>query len=286
MLNTGAAANRTTSAFPVSVATSLAIESIFETNSASIDPNRVIPQKIDLHKYKEFWINLSTLFRNLFTSLAKEDSKRVLPRELADALFEEAEIIESLSTEETHGSTRVIFYVCNYQDLALKHPNALLRTDNTDNQKIYRHLHDSSIALFLKLREGSENIIVTDNTLKPKSKVKALILTHIAYDLLSAKNFQSLELLESHTGVLKGPSQWSTKYLHGRELSMLPFNKAFLQVMGDSETFRPLGVKIKNDIVELAKSRNWTSLTTRDKIISDLDFLKNPYFKEIIRSML
>jgi hypothetical protein len=50
---------RTISAFPLSISTSLALESIFTPKLPPYDPNRIIPEHINLIDYQEIWINFS-----------------------------------------------------------------------------------------------------------------------------------------------------------------------------------------------------------------------------------
>lgn len=274
---------RAISAFPVSVATSLALESIFIGKLSPIDPNRTIPQKVNIQDYDEFWINLSTVFRNIIGALSSADSKRVSAGELAGVIRDEVEFIQSLVAQETHNNTKTVFYVCERRDLPRKYRNAFLRGVNTEIQKTYKALHDASIQGFLTAQGKQDHLRIFNNTLRPLRAVKALILTHSAYDLLSANNFTSMHLIESHTGLLKKPAQWNTKYYNGKELSFMPFSKYLLPVLGDSETFHPFPSKDKNAIIELAKKCNWTSLTTKDKIFFDLDKLPHAFLKDVIK---
>lgn len=281
-------ANRTVSAFPISVGTSLTLESIFEASGPSIDPERIIPQKVNITDYAEFWLNISTLYRNILGSLTREDSLRVSPGELAEVLDAEIEIIQFLTSQQSSNFTKPIFYVSNYQGLKETYPHATIRTDNTENQKRYRSMHNEAIQKFLKKNDGSEHIRVFKRDVVADNRPVALMMTHMAYDLLGSKTFSKLDLIESHTGVLKSKALWYTKYLDGKNLPPLPFSVGLLQILGDKETFGIRDIKLKKAIIELAKEEKWTPITSRDKIIFDLDKLKNPYFttvaKELMRS--
>lgn len=278
---------RTTSAFPISVGTSLALESaIISSDRPSIDPERKIPQKVNLTDYDEVWINISTLFRNLYGSLTKDDSKRVHPRELADGLIEEIEFIRNLISSETLNKTRVIFYICQYKDLNRKYPHAFLRSDNTELQKVYRVLHDNSIQLCLNSIGKVDYIKIFNSELETANYKLALIITHIAHDLLSYTNFRDLHLLESHTGVLKKQHNWHTKYVEGKSLTMLPFNKTLLQIFGDSEHFRPFPISVRKKILEVAEKYKWTPATTKDKIKYGIDSILDPLTREILLKLM
>lgn len=277
--------SRTISAFPISVGTSLALESALLSPNPSIDPEREIPQKVNLADYDEFWINISTLFRNLFGSLTKEGSKRVLPRELAQGLIEEIEFIQNIVSTETLNRTKTFFYVCQHTNINSLYPHAIFKQDHTDLQKTYRALHDNSIQLVLHHFGKVDFLKIFKSEIKSVNHSKALIITHVAHDLLSFNNFSELHLLESHTGILKKKHQWYTKYTDGKTLTMLPFNKGLLQVFGDSETFRPFPIKTRQSIVELANKNKWTPATTKDKIVSNLDQLQDKFTVSVLKEV-
>lgn len=279
---------RTVSAFAVSIGTSLALESIFYSNTPSYDPDREIPQKVNIEDYDEFWINLSTMFRNIMGALSKEDSNRVGASGLKETLAFEMETIESIVLNEGKGKVKLIFYACEYKEAtsSLKHPHAVFRTDSTDKQKIYRSLHNETIAKLLKERNESENLRILDSSLKPKHKCKALVLTHIAYDLLSYKNFNTLDLIESHTGVLKPKSMWYTKFHEGKVLNMIPFSLGFLQIFGDGEHFKPIDIRVRRTLIELAKENHWTQITKNEKIKFNIGYLKDHFTREILLDIL
>lgn len=288
---------RTISAFPLSVGTSLAFESIFRSTQPSIDPERKVPQWVDMGDYQEFWVNLSTLFRNMMGALDKTAALTVNYHQLRDALIGEMETIQSLVRNEGGNKTKVIFFVCGYEKLAKSESKFVqLRKDDTVNQKIYRALHDQTLKLILAELHQSDTLRVYDSEIgKPPpngpstpttGKPVALLLTHIAWDLTSFKNFTTLDLIESHTGALKKRPQWYSKYQNGRELVMIPFMEGFLKVFGDSEHFRPMDIRLRKDIIELAQEYRWTQVTTREKVRSNLDQLKNPYYRDILKTVL
>ncbi len=277
--------SRTISAFPISVGTSLALESAFLSETPSIDPDREIPQKVNLADYNEFWINISTLFRNLFGSLTKEGSKRVLPRELAQGLIEEIEFIQNIVSTETLNRTKTFFYICQFTNIVSLYPHAYLRQDNTDLQKTYRALHNNTIQEVLKYFGKQDFLKIFNSEIKSTNHAKALFITHIAHDLLSYTNFNEIHLLESHTGVLKKRHQWNTKYTDGKTLSMMPFNKGLLQIFGDSETFRPFPIKVRQTVIELATINKWTPATTKDKILSNIEKLPDKFTVSVLKDV-
>lgn len=276
---------RATSAFPVSVGTSLAIESVFDGGGASIDVDRVIPQHIKINDYHEFWFNLSTLFRNLHASVPRSDVTNVRAEDCAEALVQELELLVQLTIQQSNNFTKPVLYVCNYKGLESKYRHAGIRRYTTEKQKAYKALHDAAIQRCIQLwPDMNQSIRILDMSL-PGVKQRALIMTHVPYDLLSHRYFERLDLLESHTGLLKRRNLWYTKYYNGKEYPTIPFSRHLLPVFGDNEFFHPMSASLRTDIVTLAKTAKWTFATTDDKILADLKTLKNPYAIDLIQSM-
>lgn len=270
--------SRAVGAFPISISTSLALE-----GAAGIYEDRpVFPAPI--LKYKELWINVRTLYRNFYGSLDKNTASLVLPGDLSESIMFEMDTIVSVVNEISENKTKVIFYFSNYADIDTKYKLAVTRMDNTDNQKFHTALANKTYGILLK----NKNLDIKgfQCKIKPEDKTKALILTNYAVDLLSEKDFGYLTLLESHTGVLLERSQWHRKYIDGKELSQIPYRLCFLQLFGDSQTFRPLNIKWKREIIEIANKYKWSTLTTDDKITYGIQSIRDHYFREIFLEMM
>lgn len=285
-MKTDILAQRTTSAFALSVGTSLAMESIFIGEREPIDPDRVIPQKVNILDYQEFWINLSTLFRNIHGSITREESLRVSPREWLSVLEEEVDQIRILIAHQSNNRVKPIFYASQYQNFENKYPHARIRKLNTDNQRLYFDLHQQILTEFAKNYAKEPWLKLFSDKLRTDNKPKALLLSHIPYDLLSVKQFTDLHLIESHTGLLRKPATWYTKYFDGKNLPPMPFVEGLLQIFGDKEHFSVKDLKMKRELVELAQTCRWTPATTRDKILFDIDKLNNPYHLSILKEVM
>jgi hypothetical protein len=271
-------AERALGQYPLSVATSLAIESV-----NGIHPDIPV-SKAPILDYNELWVNLRTLFRNFMGALDKETAIKITPPAIAEALSTEMEILESI-IRDANSKVKVVFYFSNYANLDRKYPHALLRMDNTPKQKDYTNTLNLTMELMLK--DHRDGIKGFDLKVKPDSyQPSALMLTHYAYDLLAYPEFKKLALVESHTGKIKERAQWYTKYYNGDSLSMMPFREDLLQIFGDQIMFRPLDKRLRDDLVELATKYHWTAVTTRDKIRYGIEQLKNPYFKKILLEIL
>jgi hypothetical protein len=264
--------------YPISIATSLALESL-----TGVHPE-IYSETPPVKDYDELWINLKTLFRNLLGAMEGDGAKLVLGAAVSDELQQEMTRVEEI-VAEFNPSCKVWFYVSNYKDLERKYPKARVRRDTTENQKHYtRVMHDALQKLLLA--ESPDRTLVFDLKLKPKTQRKVLILTHYAFDLCSAEHFGSMTLIESHTGVLKDKAQWYSKYLNGKQLTTIPFREDMLQIFGDNELFHPFPIRERQEILEVAKQYKWTVLSTTDRIRFSIEALRNKYFLAILKSML
>jgi hypothetical protein len=284
-ISTDVLANRTMSAFPISIATSHALESIANGPQPPYDPERIIPQKINILEYEYFWINLLTIYRNIIGAVGTENVKHLLPADLIYAIEFELGVITDIINKTSLGKTKCIFYVSKYSNLEKKHPHATIRKDNTEKQRFYTNMMQQTINEFIK-RQSKDAIKFYECDLKPETKSDSLILTNYAYDLLSYKHFNKLDLLESHTGVLKPKSMWYTKLLNGKDLNRIPFNSLSIQVFGDKETFSGMPHKVKSLILELAEKYQWTQVTSKDRIYYSLDRLDDKFLSTVLKTMI
>ena len=280
---------RSVSGFALSISTSLALESIFSPKQTPYDPDRPIPVHVDLHKaphYKEIWINVSTLYRNMVSSISKEAFMNATPVGIKDAITTEIDVINSLFAIEGDNLCKPMYYHCTYKGLRNKLPSqVLLREEKSEAQKFNRFKLDRVLDL---LHKDTDQLYMFDYELHPPSRTNALILTHVPYDLLSHKNFSQLDLLESNTGKLKRKYQWNSKYypLGDNDMSILPFNRKLLLVFGDRVLIHPADMKLRKLVMEVAKNRQWTALTTRDKILMDFELdIKEPFVLDYLKKL-
>lgn len=283
--------DRTMGGFPLSIGTSLSFESLFAPRQPVYDPEREIPNKVDISNYKELWINLETLYRNVVGAIDKSTYETTKPHEIKDLVESEMEIIESLLEVEGGNACKPVFYHSSYEELDnLSKTNIVtLRIPTTDNQKFYENSLKETLDLVFKYREGKYCARITDTFSPIDRKTKnALVITHYPYDLLSHNSFTKLDLLESHTGKLKSRNLWYTKYypLAGEDLNTMPFLKVLLIVFGDHVKIKPYLSKIRKQIFEISKHRNWTPVTTIAKVKFDLDLdIMDPLLKAVLRSV-
>lgn len=284
--STHALAYRTMSAFPVSIGTSLALESLFTGPLQPYDLEREKPEHLELADYDEFWVNIMTLYRNILGAVDAKSAKLVSGGDLLETLSFEIDLIRQVVTEQTFGKTKVIMYASNYKNLAVHYPHAKLRADTTPRQKEYTATMQSVLNAYFKGHALSETLQLTDLSIQPAQKTKALMLTHYAHDLLAWPEFTKLDLLESHTGVRKDKSLFYTKFTNGKTLMRIPFWPVFLQVFGDSTLFAPLAMPVRQEVQELADKYHWTALTTKDRVRYGLSAMQDKFTAAILKEML
>lgn len=275
---------RTKTSFNLSIPTGLALETLFDPTHPVYDPDRVVPSRIQWAEYDHWWIHFGTLIRNMVSSVPKEEQQSTAWKDYAAALIEEIEIIEGLM-QLTDPRIKIQWYISSYESLYTRKHHAVvqLRRDTTPNQKWFVGL----LTELVRWAETSldDRLLVFKDRPLPEQPTKSLILTHVPYDLLSWTSFSKLHLLESHTGTIKTRADWWTKYypVPLGNLSVVPFMEMFLKVFGDHVLFKPLDIRFRRMILDVAVLRNWTSLTTREKCLYNLKHdLKEPFLYQLL----
>lgn len=250
--------NRSMSGFPISIGTSLALETIFDPVQPVYDESRTVPNKIEPSSYNLYLFNIATLLRNLLGSLNEtNDIFRLKNKDILDALLEE---IDWLSNFFQHSGLGASFYIHNYNYPKNTYKDKL-RKITTERQlrteDIFKYCLD-------KLAK-EDDVKVFSKYIHYDKQDTALIMTHVPWDLLSHSNFLKLDLLESHTGVVKTRKDWYTKYykLPGeRDMSFLPFIEYLLTVFGDNVMFKPEKLEKRLEIYNSLSKKNVHSLMT------------------------
>lgn len=265
-------------AVEVSIATSLALEGCIGEH-----PDRPLDYRPLDQGVEEIWWNLRTLIRNYLGALPKEVRERVRGRDLATGLIREMETIEHWVVNESQGRVNSRFYYPGYGGLYRKYPKGNPRVIKTELQ-IRNAQIESEAAKTVFDQEPSVNLFECGYEL-PRLNKHVWLVTHYPTDLLNRGRFRELELLESHTGVVKPFTLWYTK-LHGKDLERMPFNALTLQVFGDGLIFSPLHPKVRETVRELAERYQWTPLTTRDKIRFSIEQVPHPADRAALLSLL
>ena len=236
--------NRPMSGFPVSVATGMALETLFDPIRDVVDPSRVTPKRVNSSEYTDYIFNMSTILRNLLNSIPFKDLQRVDKKDVLEVFLDEVEFL-------THffgmNSMNVNFYVHTYDFPKKTYPDKL-RLASSDQQKHLQGLTDFCLMGVSKHDEVQH--FTKDVTYG--NDCSALIVTHVPWDLLSYDRFRKLDLLESHTGVVKTRKDWNTKYfkIPDKDMSFLPFMEYLLTTFGDNVMFKPGPMKDRIELYE------------------------------------
>lgn len=277
---------RTTSGFPLSIATGMAMETLFAPRQVVFDPVRVPPPRIVISQYQEIWINVLTLIRNAYNACDQRLIKDIDPNDVVEIITQEMELITDLLKNEGKGFTKAFFYFNEYGRLFKKDDKVFKRReDRTELQKHARSVYEKTKFI---LSRYNKDIVNFNLDIKSSGGDNSLIFTHIPADLLSYRNFGNINLLESHTGKLKTRLEWNTKFHSCGESDMgrLPFCRQLLSIFGDNTLITPIPLKARREVLEVANQSRWTPATSPNKVSGDLSaFLKDILLASVIRSI-
>ena len=277
---------RTLSGFHLSAGTGLAFESLFVPTETVLDTaNQAKP--VNTKNYNIFYISIFTLLRNILNAIPS--STNIYYKDVYDTLLDEMNIIRTIALTQTpHLSVR--FYWCSYKTArsVFTHQSVKLRTSNTPKQKMTEILLNQVINKLLKEKDDEFLMFNSDILERDSSSKTVIVLTSQAYDLLSYKYFHSLDLLESHTRLIKTRALWYSKYkpVGNEDMSRLPFLKMLLMVMGDNYMYLSMPIELRRIIVATSHARKWNAFTTRDKILLDLSLeISEPMVMQVLKSL-
>lgn len=248
--------SRAQSGFPVSIGTGLALETIFEPVQSVYDEGREAPERIAAGTYTDYLINLSTIARNLMSSIPYKDLATTKSSAILNTFLEEVDYLTTLF--EMH-SLNVKFYVNSYAFVkstygAGRHREvSRLREAATDHQRKQLDL----VTMCLEHAKKQDKVLTFNKDVKLDKTSKCLIMTHVPWDLLSHHNFAKLDLVESHTGIIKTRSTFNTKYFKfgNNDMSFLPFLEYLLTIFGDGVMFKPASIPERQKLYDAMVSR-------------------------------
>ena len=230
---------------------------------------------------KTFWVNIRTLLRNTYGAIS--DNVGISDIALIEAMDEEMEGLEAAIVALSKEQTSVVFYHTSHATIDKQFPKAQLKKLKTPGQLQYRVIERS---VCKKLLSQNTNIRQFDVAVRG-DRSTAMILSHYPIDLLSHTYFDRLSLIESHTGAIKKKDKWNTKLTGGKQLTHMPFNSMTLQVYGDGATnFNTMPHRIKVTLNELAKEKRWHALTTKDKMLYDINTLTDKIAASFYKQLL
>ena len=272
-------ADRAVGQIPISISTSLGVESLVNiSEEVKHDRAPVLDTRVVM-------VNIRTLIRNIYGAVEGEVKKQLTPAVVLPVLQAEMQIIESTVNRYSEGMANVVFYACSHASLKRKFPNAIMRQVSTDIQLHYTHL-ERDVLKQLLAQPPAHDIRTFDVEIEGKYP-DTMIITHFCVDLLSKPHFSKLLLLETHTGAIKNHLQWNTKLTKGNDLLRIPFCRFSLQVFGDNGyLFSPQGQLMKNTVLEMAEADKWTNVSTRERIVSSIQKVKDAKLRSSLLLLL
>lgn len=263
---------RTFGFYPISIATSMAFEGI-----TRVGEYRDRPGEPEIEKIPALWINIRTLARNAIGAFNKDQIDQLTGPLVKETILTDLNGILNIMHE--YPNVELNFYICEYHDLDRDWPDVRFKKSETAKQRQHEALERGMVTA---LREELDGHLLVFNW-KLSGKKRTVLLTHMPMDLLSYYEFPDLELLESHTGVIKTRRHWFTKLNIDKELTVIPFNRATLCIFGDKVMILPQDLKARRRLIDIGKKRGWNPMTTTSKMISDVQLEYEPFLVEFLR---
>lgn len=265
--------------YPLSVGTSRALEGLFNKEA----PLR--NQRLSI-KVTKLWVNLETIVRNAIEAYPSDNILTLPLDDVIDSVFEDIEALQDVVINESDTRVGLVVYLEDDQERLWVYPHAQWRVATTERQKriaLLNSLAVRQISTTMKEQKMPLNII---KRRPPVSHDMVAMLTHHTHNLFWERCFGYLLLLESYTGVLKDTNQWSGKLKGIDDKDQIPFNAFTLQVLGDSALFSGESRVIQRELKALAKTANWSKVTTREKIVYDIKKHGTPVLKESYNKLM
>lgn len=256
--------NREIGQYPISIGTSLALEGLF-----GIHPNQPKHQPVAA-KFTHLWINIETPIRNLYAACDKEMLASVTITQAHDLIMEELYHIQEVVTDHPRSELTPVFYYDVFDELKWLYPKAQWRIATTERQQHMLNLETLTRDAVLATIEEKQYPLTVIKGSPPVEAINVALLTHSSHQLLWRFKFNHLMLLESHTGKLKSPGEWSSKLKGISNDDHLPFTPFTLQVFGDGHLFAGEETAIKREVKSIATASRWTKVTTTEKIKNDI----------------
>ncbi|MGL5648947.1 MAG: hypothetical protein ACRDDY_13950 [Clostridium sp.] len=255
--------------YPASIGTSLALEGLNSTGE-----NVGVNKGFKLERYGALYVNMRTIVRNAIGSFPYEDQRSLSYKQIRDAAEQDYDCL----TKHVPEHLQIIPYICTFQSLN-KEFKGKHKQYNTDLQKLAVEIEEG--AVFGIYKENEADISRFD--IEMKGDRRTICLTHHPIDLLSAKKFPELILLESHTGKLKDKEEWSTKLRTCANPSRMPFNKVTLQMYADNNMFMPQPKKMRDVMMKIGEKREWDASTKQSTMLLDV---RNSYEPHLYKHLL
>lgn len=226
-----------------------------------------------------FWINLRTVIRNAMESISKDYTGKYRPKDLMHVVTTDITFMLDY-LRNSLGVSDIQLYYCMYDDFRSVFPHALAKDVKTPLQIAQQSMEVGTLKLCVDYYKDAKRFgtLVTGEI-----TTSVIMITHMPIDLLKHKTFSQLWLLESHTGALKGKSEFYTKLTNGKDLTMIPFNKFTIQIFGDNNRMlQAMPNNLKKLIIDLATKHRWTPLTTMELVKFHINTITDMYTRDVL----
>lgn len=254
---------RTKGKYPVSIGTSTALESFFGvSDSRPLAANQPAPYL----EYQCIVANVRTMARNYISSYKTQEIALISYDVLFSGFLEELILINNIINDQSSGKIIVSFYNHTYLKLRSHLKKVNLRLTFTPKQQLTIDLENKLSASIQASAEALKQHVAYEQTndLIRQGKRRNVIMTHYPMDLLMTP--LNPNLLESHTGRIKKPYEFSSKLKRAGE--HVPFNKYTLQIMGDTAgNIIPASSKMRNELMKICKDNGIVPVTQDKRFI-------------------
>lgn len=261
--------NRELGFYPASIATSLALEGLNSTGE-----NANVNRGFKLERYGALFVNMRTIVRNVIGSFPYEDQLSLTYRQIKSAAEQDYECL----MRHVPDHLQVIPYICTFKSLN-RHFTGKHRQQNTDRQQLAIQIEEKAVlGLYDDFKDG-----ITEFDIELSGTARTICFTHLPIDLLSARKFPELVLLESHTGKLKLQDEWSSKLRTCTNPKRMPFNKVTLQMFADNTMFMPQPKKMRDVLMKIGEKKKWDASTRQATMLLDV---RNSYEPHLYKHLL
>lgn len=251
---------------PISIGTANAIQSVVETGDGI---NRTL-KPTPLITCGALYVSLWTLIRNAINSVNKDSKDLVNVANIEEIVLGDIQTI--LSTFE--GMKDVYFYNLSRKSIRENYSSAVrvvassakaMEQEDIISQVAENIFKDETIL------EDTSMLLKGDMSVAVKGTLPIMVLTSHPIDLIEFGMKNKVYCLQSQTGRIVSNDEFhrffkvKAKY---RETGYprIPFNRLFIQVIGDGKMFIGVGIKQIDDIVKVAEEKEWTQRTTSERV--------------------
>lgn len=263
--------SRELGSYPVSISTSLALEGLLNTGER-VDVNK----GVKLTPYRALFVNLRTIVRNVITSYPYGDQLSLTSPQIYKGVVQDFEGINKYAPEDLH----IVPYLCTHKSINREFKGKFKQFDG-ERGKLAIVIEESAIK-YTHERE-SDDLTVFD--IEMRGDKRTICLTHHPIDLLSANKFPELVLLESHTGRIKKPAEWSSKLRLCKNPDQMPFNKVTLQVFADNNMFLGQPTIMRKVLEKIAAKRKWNASTNQNAMLLDVRNSNEPHLYKLLKEL-